>query len=156
MTEFEVVQREIPVEYVPVGAEMLFTHKSPPPVVEKFVPLEECQNVSSEGIHVVQRQETLFGIARKYNLNIAQLRDWNKLDSKSTIHPCMELKVLPDPSEAEIISYKRPEINCTQNSSPGIHVVQLDETLEGIAKKYGISVADIYEWNDLDLSLIHI
>jgi len=37
VTEFEVIQQEIPVEFVPVGAEMLFTHKSPPPVVEKFV-----------------------------------------------------------------------------------------------------------------------
>ena len=71
---FEVIEEVIPVEFQPAEAEILFKKE-----VEKFVPIPACQNVSSAGIHVVQAQETLFGIARKYQLNIEDIRQWLSL-----------------------------------------------------------------------------
>jgi membrane-bound lytic murein transglycosylase D len=35
-------------------------------------------------------------------------------------------------------------------SRPGIHVVKRQETVASIARRYGVSVADIFRWNDLD------
>ncbi len=142
---YEITEKAIPVEYQPAEAEILFKHE----VVEKFVPVAACQNVSSPGIHVVQPQETLYGIARKYQLNTEDIRQWNNLQSGS-LQPCMELKILPPPSKSEILVYKKPAIECTQTSSPGIHVVQPEETLSGIANAYGITVNDIYTWNNIN------
>ncbi len=147
---YEIVYEEVPVEYQPVGSEVIFTQKSPPPVAEVFVPAVTCANASRPGIHVVQRQESLFGIARVYGLNVSELRSWNKLGADAVLRPCQELKVTPPKSEAEILVYKRPEIKCPQASFPGYHVVQPQETLQGIATQYGISVANILKWNDLE------
>ena len=141
---YEITERAIPVEYQPAEAEILFQHE----MVEKFVPIAACQNISSPGIHVVQPQETLFGIARKYQLNTADILQWNNLQSAS-LQPCMELKILPPPSKSEILVYKEPAIECTQTSSPGIHIVQPEETLNSIASAYGITVNDIYTWNNM-------
>jgi len=33
---------------------------------------------------------------------------------------------------------------------PSVHVVKLQETVALIARRYGVSVADIVRWNDLD------
>ncbi len=141
---YEVTERVIPTEYQPAEAEILFKHE----MVEKFVPVAACQNASSPGIHVVQPQETLFGIARKYQLNTADIRQWNNLQG-ATLQPCMELKILPPAQKSEILVYKKPAIECTQTSSPGIHVVQPEETINGIAGAYGITVNDIYTWNNI-------
>jgi membrane-bound lytic murein transglycosylase D len=35
---------------------------------------------------------------------------------------------------------------------PGFHVVKRQETVAGIAKRYGVSIVDILRWNDLDSS----
>jgi membrane-bound lytic murein transglycosylase D len=40
--------------------------------------------------------------------------------------------------------------HASHQSSSAIHVVKAKETLSGIAKRYGVSVADILSWNSLD------
>jgi membrane-bound lytic murein transglycosylase D len=35
-------------------------------------------------------------------------------------------------------------------SAPPVHIVKSRETVDGIAKRYGISVSDLFRWNDLD------
>jgi LysM repeat protein len=53
----------------------------------------DCNTVANEGEHVVQRGESLFSIARKYNVKPEQLHAWNNL-ANDMIHPCDKLKVV--------------------------------------------------------------
>lgn len=52
-----------------------------------------CPNVSREGWHIVKTGETLYSIARRYSISLAQLRGWNNMQNTNTISPCQELKV---------------------------------------------------------------
>jgi hypothetical protein len=53
------------------------------------------QKETKAKIHTVQKGETLYRISRQYNLSIEQLRQYNKLDSKSSIYPGQKLNVSP-------------------------------------------------------------
>lgn len=48
--------------------------------------------VSRTTYYVVQSKDTLFGIARKYDISVEELRSWNRLDG-NTIHPNQRLRV---------------------------------------------------------------
>jgi membrane-bound lytic murein transglycosylase D len=46
-----------------------------------------------EIIHVVGEGDTLWGIARKYNVTVAEIRTWNHLNERDRIHPSDKLKL---------------------------------------------------------------
>jgi LysM repeat protein len=60
------------------------------PLVKKAV---NCKTVANEGEHVVQQGESLFAIARQYNVKVEQLNAWNDMAS-DIIHPCDKLTVV--------------------------------------------------------------
>ena len=70
----------------------------PEPIVEMVVPKEavstkiNCNVDANEGEHVIQQGESLYAIARKYNLKVDQLRAWNNLQS-DRILPCSKLLI---------------------------------------------------------------
>jgi LysM repeat protein len=50
------------------------------------------QKIQKKGIHIVQEKEGLYSIAKKYNVSMKQLKDWNKLVSDD-LKMGMELRV---------------------------------------------------------------
>lgn len=80
--------------------------------------------------YVVRRGDSLWSIARRHNVSVDDLRAWNDIDSGNRILPGQELVV---GSQARVI----------------IHRVQAGDTVWGIARRYGISVSDLIEWNRL-------
>jgi len=95
-------------------------------------------------IHVVAEKETLFSIARSYNLSVDELKSLNNLSS-NTLSVGQELNVrkkniVPTPSVAEPV--KELKLN-------GTHTVAAKETLFGIAKKYNVSIEQLKAWNNL-------
>lgn len=85
--------------------------------------------------HVVRRGETLGGIARRYRVSVANLREWNNVRS-STIYVGQKLKILG--SSVQDVS-----------GAATYHTVQRGETLGGIARRYGKRVAELARWNSL-------
>lgn len=90
--------------------------------------------------HKVAPKETLFSIAKMYEVSVEELKKWNSL-AGNTLSAGQELIV------------KAPE---TKISSPpdykklkGVHVVTEKETLFSIAKAYGASLQQLREWNNL-------
>ncbi|MEL7021904.1 MAG: LysM peptidoglycan-binding domain-containing protein, partial [Bacteroidota bacterium] len=110
-----------------------------------------CAAASQTGIHVVQREETLYGISRIYGASVDQLRVWNKLSNQDLIYPCMELYIIPPSSfNPTVVADTTPKGDCAESSFAGIHIVQKGETLYGIGRKYGLSISDLRKWNNLD------
>ncbi|MEP5613536.1 MAG: LysM peptidoglycan-binding domain-containing protein [Cyclobacteriaceae bacterium] len=117
------------------------------------------------GFHLVLEGETLYSISKLYDLKIRELRKLNQLESNA-ISPGEYLRI--DDTAA-----KAPEID-TLNSQveepdavyvepePGIpegfeeYIVQTAETLNSIARKRGVGVDVLKEWNNLDSDYIKI
>jgi LysM repeat protein len=89
---------------------------------------------NSSGYHRVKRGETLSGIADEYGVSQRDLRLWNKLDSKGRIRAGQRLRVSPSGAKA---------------SSSRTHVVRWGDTLSSLAKRYGVTVADLRRANGL-------
>jgi LysM repeat protein len=54
-----------------------------------------CPPSASKSTHIVQKGETLYGIARQYKLSLAQLTQWNNIDENGILSPCTALRLLP-------------------------------------------------------------
>jgi cell wall-associated NlpC family hydrolase len=79
------------------------------------------------GSYTVQPKDTLYSIAKKFNLSIAELQKLNQLTGNSV--NIGQVLIVPDPQK--------------------VHVVAAKETLFSIAKKYGVTVQAILELNKL-------
>lgn len=97
--------------------------------------------------HMVQKGETLYSIAKKYNLSVENLMLWNSL-SQSDLSEGQTLLLKPTniTTVIEISSLKIPEY----------HIVSKGETLYQIAYKYGLEIPDIRKWNNIKKDEISI
>jgi cell wall-associated NlpC family hydrolase len=79
------------------------------------------------GSYTVQPKDTLYSIAKKFNLSVADLQKLNQMTGNSV--NVGQVLIVPDPQK--------------------VHVVTAKETLFSIAKKYGVSVQAMLEANKL-------
>lgn len=118
-------------------------------------------NANQGKTHTVVSGDTLSGIARKYSVTVAQLKQWNNLKS-DLIFPGQVLKI----SGSNTPNVKPPTGNNNSNNTnkPGgekptngtKHTVKSGETLYGISLKYGVTVAQIKQWNNLKNDIIYV
>jgi len=95
---------------------------------------------SKNGIHVVQKGETLYSISKVYGVEVSQIEKWNKLKNKD-LSVGQELKIS---SKGKSSSSKK-----IVNNKKGWHTVQKGETLYSISKLYGMNVEDLKKQNKL-------
>ncbi len=104
-------------------------------------------------IHKVQKGETLSIIARKYNLNLAQLYRLNSLQDFDNIEIGDEIVIGYKDNSKEDKTYttknKENKITLFRTTS-NKHIVKSGETLYSISRKYNISVKSIKTLNNLE------
>jgi len=102
----------------------------------------------TNSIYVVQKGDNLSNIAKRFNVTIAELQDWNKLTTKS-IPLGASLQVVKNPIHNEVIAkpIERKDI---------AYSVQKGDNLGSIAKKFGASVEELKQWNNLTSNAIAI
>jgi membrane-bound lytic murein transglycosylase D len=102
----------------------------------------------TNSIYVVQKGDNLSNIAKKFNVTVAELQDWNKLTTKS-ISLGASLQVVKNPIHKEVVaeSVERKDI---------AYSVQKGDNLGSIAKKFGASVEELKQWNNLTSNAIAI
>ncbi len=103
-------------------------------------------------IHIVEEKETLFGIAKKYNVSVADLETWNKATLHYGLKKGQEIFVSKYPNaktEINTESSFKPNVasNSSKNNFAKTHLVEAKETKFGIATKYGLSVAQLEQLN---------
>lgn len=102
----------------------------------KYVP------VSGSNYYVVKKGDSLWSIARKYGLSVAELKALNNLSS-NTLHIDDTLLV--------------SSVNSTDdNISDEYYTVKSGDTLWGIARKYNMSVNDLKSLNNLSSNNLSI
>ncbi|WP_062327721.1 M23 family metallopeptidase [Treponema endosymbiont of Eucomonympha sp.] len=96
--------------------------------------------------HTVQKGETLYSISRKYALSVDELCRLNSISRDAILKTGQKLSV---PSKEDVSgSAATPESARAKVS----YKVQKGDTLYGVAKKYGLSVAELRQQNGLDES----
>ncbi|MEX1212197.1 MAG: LysM peptidoglycan-binding domain-containing protein [Balneolaceae bacterium] len=95
-----------------------------------------CAQSTAPSTHRVQAGETLYSVARTYEVSVADLREWNDLSSDE-LSIGQSLRVRPPASD-----------ETTE------HVVQAGETLFSIGREYNVTLAELQEWNRLESTLL--
>lgn len=90
--------------------------------------------------YVVQRGNTLSGIAERFGVSVEQLCRWNDISNPNLIYVGQVLKINPKSSTSSMITY----------------TVRSGDTLSGIAERFGVSVGQLCNWNGIsDPNLIY-
>jgi uncharacterized protein YkwD len=132
-----------------------------------------CPPSQTKGIHIVQKEETLYGISKAYKITVAQLRQWNGMGEKDVLQECTQLSVpmlnvaadvpksynmvVTSKAVVPVMDENRSETEGTPNFAyfrkslylPFYHIVSYYETLESISKIYGLTVGDVVMMNNL-------
>src|SRR5690606_4644788 len=103
----------------------------------------ETLNDSGYLKHKVKKKETLYAIAQQYNVSVDDIKKWNKDLYSRGLKKGEELIIPASKIEGGIIN---PNIG---GILPGTeeYTVQPKETKFGIARKYGISIAELEDLN---------
>jgi membrane-bound lytic murein transglycosylase D len=89
--------------------------------------------------HRVKRGETISEIADEYGVSQRELLDWNGLDRRGRIRAGQRIRV--SPPDTRPAPTAQPQDSASQeNAGERTHVVRRGETLQGLAKRYGVSV----------------
>lgn len=96
-----------------------------------FFPSGDAFSQQQSEYHTVQPGETLFSIARDFNLTVGDLRRWNDLETDN-LSAGQTLRIAPPRQQNQIT-----------------HEVQPGETLFAISRKYSVTIAEIQQWNSL-------
>ena len=87
-------------------------------------------------IHELNGEETLGAVALAYEVNIGDLKEWNGLKSLHDANGNGTLEVRID-----------KETDNSTSPQPVVHVVRRGDTLEDIARKYGVPLSSVRRWN---------
>ena len=95
--------------------------------------------------HKVKRGESLWLIAKKYNVRIQDIVSINKLAREKYIRPGQILQIPADGYDI----YRKTAMSKSSGSRQIYYTVRYGDTLSEIAIKYRTSVRKIKKWNGL-------
>jgi len=96
---------------------------------------------TTASFYVVQKGDNLSNIAKKFNVTVADIQDWNKL-TNNNVQLGVSLQVVKNTTAKEEVAVA-PERKDIQ------YIVQKGDNLGNIAKKFGASLDDLKQWNNL-------
>ena len=93
-------------------------------------------------LHKVGTRETLFSIARQYNVSVDDIKTWNNLkDNSLSLGQDIIIKRKP-PAD--------PVVTTTTPSAAKTHAVAPKETLFSISRQYGMTIQQLKDWNGIE------
>jgi len=102
-------------------------------------------------VYIVKSGDTLGEIAEIYQIRAQQIRDWNGLYYGQYIYPGDRLNIwVPEDSELTANPSDDSQVASTQPTQDGefqIYVVQSRDTLWDIARRYGVELNELRQWN---------
>ncbi len=113
-------------------------------------------SVSTEGgkkkvTYGIGRGDSLWSIARRFDIHVAELKDWNpSLGSPKGLKVGAALVIWPGPNaDLSPTGAPLPAAAPSKVAAGTRHVVSTGETLSKISQKYGCSLDDLKKWNSL-------
>ena len=102
-------------------------------------------SVNKSITHVVGEKETIFGIAKKYNVSVSDIESWNKAVLQNGLKIGQQIFV-SKPSAADLNSMTALASKPKTNNAT-THLVEAKETKYGIATRYGLTVTELEQLN---------
>ncbi len=102
--------------------------------------------------HLVDRGETLGTIARKYDVSISEIKDWNNIEDNMVQ---LGAKIIVGKrymvsSDVKNTSAKKENLAANDRDEVKLYYVKKGDSLFSIAKKYpGVSISDLKKWNGI-------
>ncbi len=112
--------------------------------------------------HKVKDGETLFSIARDYGMEVSRLRKINDLGpgdriiANNSLYVEGELVTSNNVTKKESTSNDKKQKKDDDSESIILHKVRSGESLQKIASKYGVTIAEIKNWNGLRRDKINV
>ena len=110
----------------------------------QYIFLEKKKKEGEKDFCIAEPNETLYDIAQKYGVALQSLYTYNEITADD--YMVAGTKIFLKPVNAESSKLKAESITRTTSST---HEVLPKESLYGISKKYGVTVAQLREWNNL-------
>ena len=117
---------------------------------DQYVYLEKKQKEGNTDYCISERDQTLYDISQKYGVILQNLYTYNQLNPDDFITAGTKIFLKP---QSNIVS---KEVASTSNRKSLTHNVLPRESLYTISKKYGITVNQLKEWNNLDNNNLQI
>jgi len=115
------------------------------------VAANDHKGLKSEDYYTVAKGDNLFTVAKKNNVTIENIKEWNNLVDNN-VKVGTQLIV----SEQSLAEAKEDENRSKVEVKNIEHIVGKGEYLGTIARKYNVSINDILEWNSLSDSNIKL
>lgn len=97
----------------------------------------------SGNYHIVKKGETLESISKQYSLSVEKIKLFNNMSSNQ-VFIGQKIFLYPHPPKKQEFVTKR------KIPKKGYHLVKPKESIQRIAKMYGLSVFDILDYNNLN------
>ena len=104
---------------------------------------------NASAFYVVQKGDNLGSIAKKYDVTVAEIQEWNHL-SNDNVQLGASLQV------AKKVSDSKEELVSAPERKDIEYVVLQGDNLGNIAKKFGASLTDLKQWNNLQDNTIGV
>ncbi|RDW20739.1 LysM peptidoglycan-binding domain-containing protein [Oceanobacillus chungangensis] len=113
---------------------------------------------TNQTTYTVKAGDTLSGIASKHKISLSNLMKWNGLNT-TLIYPGNVLKVSNTGNSSAPSTPSKPKEPAkapADNGGGSVYTVKSGDTLSRIGSQYGVSVANLKQWNNLKSDLIYI
>ncbi|MBC2256361.1 LysM peptidoglycan-binding domain-containing protein, partial [Listeria ivanovii] len=104
--------------------------------------------------YTVVKGDSLWKIANKYKVTVANLKSWNSLKSDN-IRIGQKLKVSA-PSTSSNTNTSKPSSNKPNTSATKTHTVKKGDSLWSVSRQYKTTVDNIKSWNKLKGNTIYV
>ncbi|MGH8278889.1 MAG: LysM peptidoglycan-binding domain-containing protein [Gammaproteobacteria bacterium] len=97
--------------------------------------------------HRVRRGETLWTIARRYHVSVAQLAGWNGLNPHGLLHIGEKLAIRPHSRIARVTASTDSTDSADEHKL--YYTVRSGDSLYSISSRFNVSVTNIASWNNI-------
>jgi LysM repeat protein len=111
---------------------------------DQFIFLEKKSKEGDKDFYIVQNNESLYDVAQKNGIRLQNLYEYNNLKGDENIFAGSKLNLKPTSKDQPVLVKEIPVITPVKT-----YAVQPKEGLYAISKKYGVTVAQLKEWNNL-------
>jgi LysM repeat protein len=111
---------------------------------DQIIFLEKKSKEGQKDFYIVQQDETAYDAAQENGIRLQNLFEYNGISENETLHAGTKVYLKPGTAVQQGLKSENETNNVVRT-----HAVQPKEGLYSISKKYGVTVAQIKEWNKL-------
>ncbi|MCJ8505800.1 LysM peptidoglycan-binding domain-containing protein [Kocuria flava] len=126
-------------------------HAAPPAPVAHVAAAPDPAGAADEDgpVHVVAPGDSLWSVARRHDVEVAELMRWNDLSGAALLHPGQRLRLAAEPAPAPGDAPARPAERAAAPAPAEDYTVRAGDSLWSISQAHGVAVQQLLEDNDL-------